>query len=141
MLQWGLQMAGVPPLVPFPSVMQRAAHPLGLEMGPGQPAQLYPCSLLHSSAAAPGTPSSYSLRLVCLLHKLPSFTSFSSPFRGSKFANAARKLPSQVLAVVLANREKPVLISLAVHAVLTLICRQLQTLAVYVKPQSQLQKI
>lgn len=133
-----------PPLGAFPlchADSSPSSGPGDGPRGPGQPAQLYPCSLLHASPAAPGTPSSYSLQLVCLLHKLPSFTSFSSPFRGSKFANAARKLPSQFLAAVQANREKPVLISLAGHTALTLICRQLQTLAVYVKPQSQLEKI
>ena len=74
-LQWGLHAAGVLSLVAFSSGTQRAAHSLGLELGPETWAA-HPAVSLHLSAAAPGTPCSHSrnwylCRANCL-HLCPS---------------------------------------------------------------------
>lgn len=110
---------------PVPSCWSRA-------QSPGQPAfrclLLLPLSAhqLQPQAAAAGP-------LVAFLHKVLSFTSFSSPFRGSQFANAAKKLSPQLLAVFLANREKLGGNKPAQYTALILIHRQLQPLAAPVK--------
>lgn len=105
----------------------------------GQPAQrcllllaaFITCSPRHPPAATAGRRAfPAQTAFICIVH-LPS-----------EVANAARKFPSRFLAVVSANREKvggsqPC----TVHTARILILRQLQTLAVYVKLQSQREKI
>lgn len=137
----GLQMAGVLSLVPSFSVTRRAARPLGPELGtepwaacPALPAA--PGCVHHLQPQAP--PAAPAGR-----RAFPAQTAFIYIVHlPSEVANTARKFPSRFLAVVSANREKvggsqPC----TVHTARILILRQLQTLAVYVKLQSQHEKI